>query len=178
MTLSVNHFQTFLPRQFKFNFHQLSQGSAKSYAFSTYLLSVQIMENDKCQSKMTALQLEIVCDKYIGSTILWNRLFGFRVKDRKWIFIFICLSFMIMHENSSHPLDHLPIINDTLLCRHYKFSFCQSFQTMEAYDISKENTLMYLGEYFSSAFLGWAKIFQPPLFLSRDRLSSFYSTDV
>ena len=84
-------------------------------------------------------------------------------------FIFICFSFMIMHKILSHPLDHLPIINDLILCRHYKSSFCQSFRTMEVCITLKENTLMYLGEYFSSAFLGLAEIFQPPLFLSRDR---------
>ena len=37
---------------------------------------------------------------------------------------------------------------------------------------------MYSGEYFSSAFPGLAEIFQPSLFLSWDRLSSFHSTEV
>ena len=67
------------------------------------------LKTPKDISKLTDLYLQ-----FNMQYTLWNGVFWLLCKGQEIDFIFICLRFMIMHKNSSHPLDHLP--NDILFC--------------------------------------------------------------
>ena len=67
------------------------------------------LKTPKDISKLTDLYLQ-----FNMQYTLWNGVFWLSCKGQEMDFIFICLRFMIMHKNSSHPLDHLP--NDILFC--------------------------------------------------------------
>ena len=98
-------------------FFQADVSSKKRTRNSTMIPQVHLflfvfwkkLKTPKDISKLTDLYLQ-----FNMQYTLWNGVFWLSCKGQEMDFIFICLRFMIMHKNSSHPLDHLP--NDILFC--------------------------------------------------------------
>ena len=93
---------TFLP---KFDFTTMIPPQIDLFSFVFW----KKLKTPKDISKLTDLYLQ-----FNMQYTLWNGVFWLLCKGQEIDFIFICLRFMIMHKNSSHPLDHLP--NDILFC--------------------------------------------------------------